>query len=487
MSSKPNIILFMTDQQRADSINALGASWMITPNLDRLVNNGTSFTQCYTNSPVCVAARASLFTGLYPHSTGAFTNFQPWEPTWVQQLADTGYHCVNIGKMHINPYDRLGGFHQRYPVENKDRPLFLDEHRRAWHDEWDKALRARKLIKPSRYNRFKNDPDGFSKALGCFPWELDEDLHPDMFIGDMAQWWLEEREAKAPIFLQIGFPGPHPPYDPIQRYLTMYDDINIPVPDVTDEELEAQPVAIKDLRSNMKRLNIDSIAWKDKPSKDEILKIRKHYAANITMIDDKIGQIIDVLERKGYLDNAIMIFTSDHGDGLGDHGCIQKWNMYESSVNVPLIISSPEKVPAGVINDSLVQLFDLAPTILEKTGASVPDNWEAESLWPTINGESQGRETVYSELARDHIQITSEYIIMRRDKNWKLVWYAGDTYGELYHLLEDPDEQVNLWGNEEYRAKRDNLLHALQEWLAISMLRANMKPSEKAQQAMPID
>ncbi len=487
MSTNPNIILFITDQQRADTINALGAPWMITPNLDRLVKEGTSFTRCYTTSPVCVASRSSLFTGYYPHSTGVFTNFQPWEPTWVQQLADTGYHCVNMGKMHINPYDKLGGFHQRYPIENKDRPLFLDEHERAWHDEWDKALHARKLTKPNRYNRLKDDPEHFKTALGCYPWELDVDMHSDIFLGDMVQWWLEERESTAPLFLQVGFPGPHPPYDPDPKYLSMYDDADIPVPELTDEELEAQPDTIKNLRKDMKRLNIDSIAWKEKPTMEDMIKIRRHYAANVTMIDEKIGQIISTLDQQGYLENSIIIFTSDHGDALGDHGCIQKWNMYESSVNVPLIFWSPQHVPCGKISDELVQLFDIAPTILEKTDVSIPDSWEAVSLWPVIKGESAGRDAVYSELARDHIQLTSEYIIMRRDKELKLVWYTGDQYGELYDIENDPGETRNLWENPEYISKRDRLLHALKEWLAMSMLRANMKPSEKAQQPMAID
>jgi len=486
MSANPNIILFITDQQRADTINALGASWMITPNLDRLVKEGTSFTKCYTTSPVCVASRSSLFTGYYPHSTGVFTNFQAWEPTWVKQLADTGYHCVNMGKMHINPYDKPGGFHQRYPIENKDRPLFLDEHERAWHDEWDKALHARKLTKPSRYNRLEEDPEGFLQAQGCFPWKLDGDMHPDNFLGDMVQWWLEERESEAPFFLQIGFPGPHPPYDPEQKYLDMYDNVDIPVPDLTDEELEAQPVAIKNLRKDMKRLNIDSIAWKDKPTREEMIKIRKHYAANVTMIDEKIGQIISVLDQKGYLENSIIVFTSDHGDNLGDHGCIQKWNMYEPSVNVPLIFWSPKYVPVGKISDELVQLFDVAPTLLEKTGVPIPESWEAESLWPVIRGESGGRDVVYSELARDHIQLTSEYIIMRKDKEYKLVWYTDDTYGELFDVQNDPYEQHNLWERPEYIGKRDSLLQDLKGWLVLSMLRANMKPSEKPQQAMTI-
>ena len=486
MPARPNIIFFITDQQRADTINALGTPWIITPNLDRLVREGTSFTKCYTTSPVCVAARASLFTGYYPHSTGTFTNFQPWQPSWVKMLADSGYHCVNMGKMHINPYDELAGFHQRYPIENKDRPLFLDEHKRAWHDEWDKALHARKLVKPTRYTRLENDPEGFLKAQGCFPWDLDEDMHADMFLGDMALWWLKERQSDAPLFLQIGFPGPHPPYDPAPKYLSLYDDIDIPVEEISDEQLNSQPQAIKNLRKDMKELNIDSIAWIDKPHKDQLIKIRKHYAANITMIDEKIGQIMGVLEQQGYLENALVIFTSDHGDALGDHGCIQKWNMYESSVKVPLIFWSPQFVPAGKKSDELVQLFDVAPTLLEKTTVSIPESWEAKTLWPLINGESNGRDVVYSELARDHIQRTSEYMIMRRDKKYKLIWYTDDEFGELFDVVNDPDEKINLWNEPEYISTRDILLQELKDWLQLSMLRANMKPSEKPQQAMKI-
>lgn len=170
MSAKPNIILIITDQQRADTIGALGAPWMHTPALDRLAREGAAFSNCFVTSPVCVGSRASLFTGMYPHATGVFTNFHPWEPNWVRWLAESGYHCASIGKMHINPYDALGGFHQRFVVENKDRPLFLDEHDRAFYDEWDKALHARKLIKPSRYTRHAADPEGYRNALGAFVW-----------------------------------------------------------------------------------------------------------------------------------------------------------------------------------------------------------------------------------------------------------------------------------------------------------------------------
>jgi arylsulfatase len=338
--SRPNIILIMTDQQRADTIGALGAPWMKTPHLDRLATEGAAFTECFVTSPVCVGARASLFTGKYPHGCQVFSNFQPWQPTWVSSLADQGYHCVNIGKMHINPYDAPGGFHQRLIMENKDRPLFLEERDRAIYDEWDKALRAHKLTKPSRYNRHAADPEGYKQALGAFEWHLPADMHPDNFIGDTACWWIGDRKNSDPLFLQIGFPGPHPPYDPTPDALAAYADVDLPVPTVTRAELEAQPPAQQKLRDNMIEFNFDSIAWRRDVSQADLLRLRRHYAANVSMIDHQVGRILAALDARGYLDNALVVFTSDHADALGEHGHIQKWTMYDSVVRVPLIFWS---------------------------------------------------------------------------------------------------------------------------------------------------
>jgi len=489
MNQKPNIILIITDQQRADTIGALGAPWMKTPVLDQLAKEGTAFTNCYTTSPVCVGARASLFTGMYPHAAGVFTNFHPWQPNWVEWLASAGYHCVNIGKMHINPYDANGGFHQRFFVENKDRPLFLDEHERALYDEWDKALHARKLKKPSRYTRFTEDPEGYRKSLGAFVWDLDEDMHSDMFIGDHAVWWLEERKATSPLFLQIGFPGPHPPYDPSPRFLDMYQNVDIPVLRPTPEEIAAQPASQGILRRNMIEHNYDSVAWQENPTPEAVLRMRRHYAANVTMIDEKVGEILQALDKKGLLDNAIVIFTSDHGDALGDHGHIQKWTMYDCSVKVPLLFWSKSHSIEKLQTDTLVQLMDVAPTILEAAGVEVPKFFEAKSLWPVLSGDSkQIRSEVYSELARDHIQTGAEYVVMRRDERWKLVYYLGETYGELYDLASDPEEIRNLWSSPEHIERRAAMVRDLLEWsvrTAISSRQA-AAPKPKPQQPMHI-
>ena len=488
MPKQPNIILIITDQQRADTINALGAPWMHTPNLDRMVREGFAFTNCFVTSPVCVASRASLFTGMYPHAAGVFKNFQRWRPTWVEWLASSGYHCVNIGKMHINPYDELGGFHQRFVVENKDRPLFLDEHDRAFYDEWDKALHAHKLKKPSRYTRSAADLRAYKAALGAFPWDLPDALHSDNFIGDHVLWWLEERKATSPLFLQIGFPGPHPPYDPTPAHLKRYENADIPVPTFTAEEEALQPRAQGVLRENMIRNNFDSVAWQHRPSRDDLLRLRRHYAANVTMIDEKLGEIMQVLERKGYLDNALVLFTSDHADALGDHGHIQKWTMYDTVERVPLVAWAPGRIPAGGRSDSLVQLMDVAPTILQSAGVPIPANWEARSLWPVLGAEAPSvRDAAYAELARDHIQTGAEYMVMRRDHDWKLVYYLGEPDGELFDLKADPGETRNLWTSREHAEKRNELTHDLLVWSMRSSLNSRMAPSRAPQPAMRLD
>ncbi len=184
---RPNIIFIITDQQRFDTIAALGYPHVDTPNLDRLVREGVSFNQCHVTAASCAAARASLFKGYYPHTTGILKNADTWRRSWIELLNDSGYYCTNIGKMHTWPFQTELGFHERFVVENKDRYL----EGRYFFDEWDKALRFRGLVKQQREQYRQRDD--YSSALGAFDWELPEETHPDMFVGDMATWWIESK------------------------------------------------------------------------------------------------------------------------------------------------------------------------------------------------------------------------------------------------------------------------------------------------------
>lgn len=460
-SDRPHIILIITDQQRFDTIAALGFPHMDTPNLDRLVHEGVTFDNCFITAPSCAPARASLFTGYYPHTTGIFKNADRWEHSWVEALAESGYYCVNVGKMHTYPYHTPLGFHERYVVENKDR--YLEE--RYYFDEWDKALRACGLVKQQR-ELYRQRPD-YDQCLGAFDWELPEDVHSDAFVGDLAAWWLDAKpKPDRPLFLEIGFPGPHPPYDPPRRYAEPYLEKDLPLMDVSEAELAAQPPPFQKMRIHNTEVDHDSVVHLLNPSPEQRHRQRAYYLGNVTLIDEKVGRILQSLDRKGYLDNAVVIFTSDHGDALGDHGHSQKWTMYDIITRVPTIVWAPGRFDGGRRFDGLCQWMDLGPTVLELAGLRPPASFEARSLLPALQGESwAGREFVFAEHSRDGILQETEFMTMIRSRDWKLVHFLDEPFGQLFNLAEDPDEIHNLWDDPAAAPQKQHLLDALREWL----------------------
>jgi len=515
---QPNIVFILTDQQRYDTIAALGFDYMETPNLDRLVTEGASFDRCYITAPSCVPSRASLFQGYNPHTIGVYKNGDRWTTSWVSDLADAGYRCVNVGKMHTVPLATPAGFHERYVVENKDR--FLEG--RYFFDEWDKALRARGIVKQQRelYRR----RDDYDRRLGAFAWELDEDMQSDNFVGGFAKWWLETYPVDQPLFMQIGFPGPHPPYDPTPRWLARYENKHLPIREFGLEEIDAQPRPLRDLRRHMLDVDHDSVVHLSKPTRAQRQFQRACYLANVSMIDEQVGSIISALESVDLLDDTVIVFASDHGDSLGDHGHSQKWSMYEETVRVPAIVWMGDRARVelgagdfqqGKRVESLVSLFDLGPTMLELAGVNPPGDMEAVSLTPLIGvggrvgserrGDGIGgtrtddgsavdhavavsdaswdvpptrpafvdddgrRRYVFAEHGRDNILAGTDVMTMIRDERWKLVTYSGHEEGQLFDLEADPDERVNLWNSAEASDHRRRMFDALHEWYRESL------------------
>lgn len=462
LNGRPNIVLIITDQQRYDTISALGYPYMETPNLDRMVNEGVAFTNCHITAASCVPSRASFFKGYYPHNTGVMRNGDAWSSTWVERLADSGYRCVNIGKMHTIPFDAPAGFHERYVVENKDRYM----EGRYYFDEWDKALAAHGLVKQQRELYRKRDD--YKERLGAFEWELPEHLHSDVFVGNMAKWWVETYPLTEPLFLQVGFPGPHPPYDPIARYAEPYLKKDLPLPAPSAEEIESLPAAYKTLRQHNIDVDHDSLVWSASPTKEQLQRMWAYYLANVTMIDEKIGELIQSLDRKGYLDNAVIFFVSDHGDCLGDHGQIQKWTFYEEIIKSPCIVWSknPDLVCGGGRKvDGLCQLFDLGPTILEMAGVNVPDDFEARSLLSAVRGEDwRAREYVFCEQGGDVALTGTAAEFMVRSGRWKLVKFLGEDQGQLFDLENDPKEIINLWNDDDHIQTKLHMLDVLHNW-----------------------
>lgn len=464
--TRPNIILVITDQQRFDTIAAHGHGHMTTPHLDRLAREGVSFTNCHITAASCVPSRASLFTGYYPHVTGILENEQAWSRTWVEDLNNSGYTCVNVGKMHTNPFTASAGFDERYNVENKDRYL----QGRWYFDEWDKALAAHGLVKQQR-EQYRERED-YGKRLGAFEWELPEDLHSDMFTGGFAEWWLDTKPKAEPLFMQIGFPGPHPPYDPSEQYADMYmDRDDIPMPLVSDADLAGQPSYLDAKRAHDAQVDHDSILWNPDRTSDDERRMRAYYYANVSMIDDCVGRLMEALERNGY-DDTVVIFTSDHGDCLGDHGISQKWCMYDVVTRVPMIVWAPQRFAGGRNIDSLVQLFDLGPTILELAGITPDADIEAQSLLPALEGKSWvPRDFVVCEQAGDMVLTGADFITMIRNDTHKLVHLMGSEEGQLFDLQADPNEMTNLWSDPASAPVKAAMKDQLLNWLIASNFR----------------
>jgi len=457
--TRPNIIFIITDQQRFDTIRGLGYPHMDTPHLDRLVREGVSLTNCYVPAASCAPCRASLFTGQYPHSHGVLRNGDAWRHSWVDKLKRSGYTTINIGKMHTFPYNELFGFTQRYTVENKDRHL----EGRYFFDEWDKALRARGLRKPGRLT-YRDLPD-YHERLGAFEWPIDEDMHPDTFVGKLATWWLRSYPPSQPLFLQIGFPGPHPPYDPPTKYSDPYMEKELPLLPVTQEELDGQPEAYRGMIQHNCEVDHDSVVHQSHPSEEARHRQRAYYCGNVTLIDEQVGKIMEALDETGYLENSVVIFTSDHGDCLTDHGHSQKWTMYDTVTRVPLIVWSPRRFTGGRELDGLCSLLDIGPTILELAGLEPPSKMEAESIVDALEEKPwNGRQQVYCESARDVNFTTNDFQTMVRTRDWKLVHFLDAEDGQLFDLRSDPNEVHNLWNDPASQGKRRELLDALLEW-----------------------
>lgn len=436
---QPNIIMIMTDQQRYDTIAELGFEHMDTPNMDKLAQNGTNFENAFCPGATCVPSRAAIFTGMHAHNTGVYNLFNSWghQRTWVNDLADNGYHCVNIGKMHVSPTYEDAGFHERVVVENPQNYLKDKDGR---DDEWGRYLSFHNKKRP--LDRQLSDPNWGEKVQGA-PWHMEEHLHSDVFIGNSALAWINRHEQTKPVFLQIGFTGPHEVYDPLPRHYDKYKDADVPKPITKEGELDEKPPQQYAHQEYFRRANGDAQVDIASATEEDIQHMRRHYYASVTTIDEKLGEIMDALEEQGYLENAIVVFTSDHGDMLGDHQLPFKWLMYDSVVHVPLIVWDTRR-KNNQTSKEMTSLIDIGPSLLEEAGVSVPSYFDGHSFMDFVHSKPEHTH-------REYVLCEDNYLTMIRSKDYKLIYYTDqDDSGELYDLRQDPNELNNLYNDENY-------------------------------------
>ena len=422
---RPNIILIMTDQHRADAVGYAGNSAIFTPNLDRLAADGVIFSNAYSSTPSCTPARAALLTGMSPWHHGMLGYgkvARAYEFEMPRMLREQGYYTYGIGKMHWYPQKALHGFHGTLIDESGriESEGFVSDYR-----DWFK------LTAPGK------DPDltgiGWNEhRAGVF--QLEEHLHPDHWKADRAIELLNNYDLEAPLFLKVSFSRPHSPYDPPQRVLDQYDGVQIPNPVVGDWA--------KDFANYP---NTPEAAFGDF-GVDHAVKSRKHYYALITFLDEQIGRIIEKLKEKGMYDNSLILFVSDHGDMLGDHHHWRKTYAYEGSAKVPLVIK-PAKNRMNVVSSPVlenpVEIRDILPTFLDAAGAKIPEKMDGASMLKLIEKvNAPWREFIDLEHATAYR--AENYWCALTDGREKYIWFFNTGEEQLFDLIQDPTELSDI-------------------------------------------
>ena len=429
---KPHIIFIMSDQHRGDTMGCTGNKSVISPHLDSLANDGTLFVNGYSSTPSSTPARSGLLTGLSPWHHGMLGYGRvaaKYKYEMPRMMRDLDYYTFGIGKMHWYPHKSLHGFHATQVDESgrAETPDFVSDYR-----EWFQ------LHAPGK------NPDltgiGWNEhRAGVYRW--DEKLHPTAWTGQTACELIRNYDNDRPLFLKVSFARPHSPYDPPQRYLDMYRDAKIPAPVIGDwcgQQSERLDPA-----------TADPNAYYANFGEEYAINSRRHYYASITFIDDQIGEIVKALKEKGMYDNALICFTADHGDMLGDHHHWRKTYAYEGSAKIPYIVKWPQSVVGNrqvkKKVDAPVELRDFLPTFLDVAGSSVPDDMDGRSLL-TLAVSDQPQWRKYIDLEHAECYEKNNYWSALTDGKIKYIWFFRTGEEQLFDVSRDPHELKNCSG-----------------------------------------
>ena len=452
MSDSPNILWICTDQQRFDTIRALGNLNAQTTRLDKLIEEGTTFNQAYCQSPVCAPSRASFLTGRYPRTTRCRQNGQsiPADEVLISKIfSDAGYRCGLAGKLHLascsdgkvekrtdDGYDPFHWSHHPQPDwEENEYTQWLTEKGEDWF-----GLQGEKINPYVHYG----PPAEYSQTAWCAEKTIE-------FI---------KNEKGRPWFFSFNCFDPHHPFDPPKEYLEKFNFDDMPLPSMHPNEADAKTTFQKLDRiwahNNPGEFQVEAMTDQDKRT------VYAAYMAMVSLIDDQVGRILDALEETGQADNTLVVFMSDHGEMLGDHGIYFKGpHFYDCQMRVPLIMRWPN---GGVLKsrqvDGFVELVDLMPTFLEAAGLKVPSAVQGKSLLPLLlggNEQDHCKKQVYAEYYNAWTH-NDAYGTMLRTQDWKIVVYHGTNQGEFYNLKEDPEEFFNLWDQPDFEKEKQQYI-----------------------------
>ena len=435
----PNIIFIMTDDQRWDAISAAGNTILKTPNIDRIATGGVRFTEAFVTNALCAPSRASILTGQYSHAHGVVSNgsgpefynqpgLAPDETTFVTLLRRAGYHTALAGKWHLRSWP--SGF-----------------------DQW--------IVFPGQ--GAYHDPEMIANGM-----RIKLRGHADDVVGDQALTFLRQRPKDKPFCLLYQFKSPHRSWMPAARFANTYDDIEIPVPRTFEDRLVGRPEALRQAEMaiadmpDFRDRGVSASLPAAERARLNLQHLVKNYYRVLLSVDENVGRVLDMLDTEGLAENTIVVYTSDNGFFLGEHGLYDKRLMYEPSIRVPMLLRFPARIGSGMVDRTHMALnIDVAPTLLELAGVPVPQGMHGRSLVPVIGSPSAPWRDAFM---HEFFEYPAEHCVRKnrgiRTARWKLIhfWEQPEEW-ELYDLQADPDEMVNLAGRREH-ARTERALRA---------------------------
>ncbi len=497
--NRPNFLIICTDQMRADHMGCAGNPVIRTPNLDALAAAGTHLPRAYVNCPLCMPSRATLYTGRTPRGHGVRTNGIPLDrdtPTVATALAEAGYRTGAIGKIHLTnfmiPKDgdpaffsperfpEFWGFWNQGAIRTMPTPYFGLQHMEItlghasgvrgdylnWVEAQDPAL-----IEKLKNGPVKHSPIG---AEGCAAYPLPEEYHHTTYVASRTIEYLRRHDRSQPFYLWCSFPDPHHAYHVPEPWDRMYSRDEVVPPVSRPGELDDLAPFFKIIYES--KLPLSGRSGPTRMSDEKRREIIAYTYGSVSLIDKHVGRVLAALDELKLSQDTVVLFISDHGDMMGDHGLLNKGPFhFEGLLRVPMIWRWPGHFPARKGVDALASLLDVPPTILDLAGVPIPEGpsgheapleppaWPGRSLAPLLTGaKTTVQDSVVIENDEDYLGLRLRTLVTATHK---ITTYTGprgpEPYGELFDLQHDPNELQNLWSRPEDAGLRSRLIEQL--------------------------
>lgn len=473
---RPNIAFVLTDDHGAGAVGAYGSVVNRTPHIDAIGAAGVRFEKCFVTNSLCAPSRASILTGTHSHVNGVRTLrtfIDASQPTFVSLLREAGYRTAIVGKWHMGDGSTDGVSHDPQGF-----------------DHWDVLIDQGEYVDPR-----------FLSEAGL---RVEQGYATDV-ITDLALGWLESLDGDAPWCLLVCHKAPHRPWEPDEAQAGLYRD-PVPVPATFDDDHATRSASTRraemrvadDLTESDLKQPVPAGLSPEEEARWRYQRWMEDYLACVASVDDNVGRLVDALRERGELDDTVLVYSSDQGFFLGDHGWFDKRFMYEESLRMPLLLSAPGRVPAGSVHDGIVTNVDFAQTLLEAAGVPSHPRMQGRSFWGDITrggreaGAGSGPESsgmYYRYWENDDPSHRAPAHYGYRSDRYKLIYFYNDGMGlpgcgpavhppewELYDLEADPHELRNVWAEPAYRDVRDDLTRRL--WLEQRRLGDEPHPSQ---------